>query len=266
MRSGCKAIVQPRRAAYSRIAGSASREFARHRSRCGHTGRPATFSTVFVPGQKRYRILPSERTVWRHHLGPVQRPVEQRILPVQHRPLERAPAKIIVQWGPGFSEKRRHGRPVPQQIGDRLAQTGVGLCLPLGELRLQPTVQFLDHRLATLLMKPQPLLRCQATLARFRIVPEFSTRHRRRTVGCPGVRPESCSASSESASRRRRCRKPAPLCPAPRAGSLAPCIFSIRRRRLEVMVGGSGELRKPLLEGGSACPTLRPSRNQSGFL
>ena len=31
----------------------------------GHTSLPGTFSPVFVPGQKRYRILPSEGPVWR---------------------------------------------------------------------------------------------------------------------------------------------------------------------------------------------------------
>jgi hypothetical protein len=60
-------------------------------------------------------------------------------------------------------------------ISDRLAQSGVGLRFPLSELRLQPTVQFLHHRTAVLLVEPQPLLRRQATLACFRIVPVHLT-------------------------------------------------------------------------------------------
>src|SRR5262249_51538028 len=44
----------------SALPASADRQWKR-----GHTGRPATFSAVFVPGQKRYRILPLEKPVWR---------------------------------------------------------------------------------------------------------------------------------------------------------------------------------------------------------
>ncbi len=45
--------------------GSASAGSAGHWWIPGRTGQPATFSPTSVPGQKRYRILPFEKPVWR---------------------------------------------------------------------------------------------------------------------------------------------------------------------------------------------------------
>ena len=53
------------------------------------------------------------------HLGPVQRPVEQRILPVQHRPLESAFAKPAAGL-PSLAERLRfhkeHSGPVMEKL------------------------------------------------------------------------------------------------------------------------------------------------------
>jgi hypothetical protein len=61
----CKVIVQPRRAAYSRIAGSAWRESAGHWWKRGRTAPHETFSAAYVAGQKRLSILRSGTPVWR---------------------------------------------------------------------------------------------------------------------------------------------------------------------------------------------------------
>ncbi len=45
--------------------GYASRASVGHSRKHGHIVPPGTFFAVFVRGQKRYRILPSERPVWR---------------------------------------------------------------------------------------------------------------------------------------------------------------------------------------------------------
>ena len=76
----CTAIVQPRRAAYSRMARTLHRAASAGRWwKRGRTGRRGTFSPVSVPGQKRYRILPLERPVWRPFRS-VTQPWPQTIL------------------------------------------------------------------------------------------------------------------------------------------------------------------------------------------
>src|SRR5438309_1362633 len=57
-----------------------------------------------------------------------------------------------------------------QQVRDRLAEPRVRLRLALCKLRFQPTMQLLHHRAAVLLMKLQPLLRCQRLRTRLGIL------------------------------------------------------------------------------------------------
>ena len=81
----CMATVHPRRAAYSRMARSASEVSADRWWKRGHRGQHGTFSRVSVPGQKRYRILPSE-SPFGGHFGVSPQPGRSRSFPARQRP------------------------------------------------------------------------------------------------------------------------------------------------------------------------------------
>jgi hypothetical protein len=64
-----------------------------------------------------------------------------------------------------------------QQVLDRLAEPGIRLRLALGNLRLQPPMQFRHDRRAVLLMKLQPLFQCHSRLARLGVVAIHLAQH-----------------------------------------------------------------------------------------
>ena len=71
-------------------------------------------------------------------VGAVVGLVEQGVLAVEDRLLQRPFADIVVQRGAGLAQEERQLLPVLEQVGDGLAQRRVGLHLPLVELRAQP--------------------------------------------------------------------------------------------------------------------------------
>ena len=80
--------------------------------------------------------------------------------------------QIVVDGRPRHSQEESEFSPVSQQIGDRLAQTGVRFDFPFLEPGIRPSSQFFHHRSAVLLMEVEALIRRQALLPRLLVVTE----------------------------------------------------------------------------------------------
>ena len=88
--------------------------------------------------------------------GSCDRPVEQRVLSVHDRPLQRGLAEVVVQGRPRLSEEQRQFGPVLSHVGDGLAQPGVGLDLPTLDLVPEPDLQARHDGPAPFLVAGQP--------------------------------------------------------------------------------------------------------------
>jgi len=73
---------------------------------------------------------------------------------------------------PRHSQEESEFFRVSQQIGDRLAQTGVRFDFPFLELGIRPRTQLFHHRSAVLLVELEALIRRQAVLPRLLVVAE----------------------------------------------------------------------------------------------
>ncbi len=102
--------------------------------------------------------------------GAVPGLVEQGVLAVQDRLLQRPLAQVVVQRGTGLTQEQRQLIPVLEHVTDRAAEGRIGLGPLLVQLPRQPVVQVLHRRPARLLMKPQTRLGRQPTLPRDGVV------------------------------------------------------------------------------------------------
>ncbi len=112
------------------------------------------------------------------HLRPVQRPIEQCVLAVQHRPLQCPFDDVVVQRRPSLPQKQSS---MAVQCRSRyviaLPSPEFGSVFRSANCASSQSMQLLHHRPAVLLMKPQPLLRRQAALTRFGIVAVHLAQH-----------------------------------------------------------------------------------------
>ena len=92
------------------------------------------------------------------HMGAMTGLVEQGVLSMQNRLLQRPFAEVVVQGRSGHAQEERQLLPVPQQVRHGLAQPGVRLHAALVKLPGKPDMEILHGRAALGLMKEQPLL------------------------------------------------------------------------------------------------------------
>ena len=85
--------------------------------------------------------------------------VKQGVLAMQDGFFQCPLDQVIVQWGAGLPKKQGEFFPVFEQVGDRLAQSGVRFHFPFRELGRAPAMQFFHHRAAMLLVEAEALFR-----------------------------------------------------------------------------------------------------------